>query len=52
MKDLMSAVHLATSWVIAAIVVLHVAAALKHALVDRYHLLARMGIGSPLPSNR
>jgi len=52
MKDLMSAVHLATSWVIAAIVVLHVAAALKHALVDRNHLLARMGIGSPPPSNR
>jgi cytochrome b561 len=52
MKDLMSAVHLATSWVIAAIVVLHIAAALKHALVDRNHLLARMGIGSPIPRNR
>jgi cytochrome b561 len=52
MKDLMSVVHLATSWVIAATVVLHIAAALKHALVDRNRLLARMGIGSPLPSNR
>jgi len=52
LKDLMSAVHLATSWVIAATVVLHVAAALKHALVDRNGLLARMGIGSPLASNR
>ena len=52
MKDLMSTIHLATSWVIAAAVVLHVAAALKHALVDRNRLLARMGIGAPLPSNR
>ena len=52
LKDLMSVVHLATSWVIAAVVVLHVAAALKHALFDRNRLLARMGIGSPLPSNR
>ena len=49
LKDLMSTAHLATSWVIAAIVVLHVAAALKHAFVDRNGLLARMGIGSPLP---
>ena len=52
MKDLMSAVHLATSWVIAAVVVLHVAAALKHALIDRNRLLARMGIGAALPGNR
>jgi cytochrome b561 len=51
-KDLMSAVHLATSWVIAATVVLHVGAALKHALIDRDDLLARMGIGLPLPTNR
>ena len=52
MKDLMSTVHLATSWVIAAAIVLHVAAALKHALIDRNRLLARMGVGSPLASNR
>jgi cytochrome b561 len=52
LKDLMSVVHLATSWVIATIVVLHVSAALKHALVDRNGLLARMGVGSPLPGDR
>ena len=52
MKDLMSTVHLATSWVIAAAVVVHVGAALKHALVDRDGLLARMGIGLPLPTHR
>jgi cytochrome b561 len=52
MKDLMSVVHLVTSWVIAATVVLHVAAALKHAFVDRDRLLARMGIGLPLPGKR
>ena len=38
-------VHLVTSWVIAAVVTLHVAGALKHALIDRDRLLARMGIG-------
>ncbi|HET9832414.1 MAG TPA: cytochrome b [Vicinamibacterales bacterium] len=52
LKDMMSTVHLVTSWVIAATVGLHVAAALKHALVDRNRLLTRMGIGSPLSSNR
>jgi len=52
MKDLMSIVHLATSWVIAAAVAVHVAAALKHMLVDRNRLLARMGIGLPQPGNR
>ena len=52
MKDLMSAVHLATSWVIAATVVVHVGAALKHAFVNRDAVLARMGIGSPVPRNR
>ena len=45
LKDLLSAVHLASSWVIATLVTLHVAGALKHALVDRDGLLARMGIG-------
>jgi cytochrome b561 len=45
LKDLMSGVHLATSWVIVAAVAVHAAAALKHALIDRDGLLARMGIG-------
>jgi len=44
MKDFLSGMHLATSWAIAAVVGLHVGAALKHALVDRDGLLERMGI--------
>ena len=44
-KDFLSAMHLTTSWVIAAVVSAHVAAALKHAIIDRDGLLARMGIG-------
>lgn len=60
LKDFMSAAHLATSWVIAAAVLLHVCGALKHALIERDGLLARMGIGrvrvagspaQPLPRN-
>jgi len=46
LKDFLSGVHLVTSWVILALVTLHVAGALKHALVDRDGLLARMGIGA------
>lgn len=42
LKDLCSAVHLVTSWVLLVAVALHVAAAAKHALVDRDGLLARM----------
>ena len=45
LKEFLSSVHLATSWMIAALVGLHVCGALKHALVDRDGLLARMGIG-------
>lgn len=45
LKDLLSVAHLATSWVIATLVVLHIAGALKHALVERDGLLARMGLG-------
>jgi len=45
LKDLLSSMHLATSWAIAAVVMLHVCGALKHALIDRDGLLARMGIG-------
>jgi cytochrome b561 len=45
LKDALSGVHLVTSFVIAALVTLHVAGALKHALVDHDGLLARMGLG-------
>lgn len=46
LKSFFSASHFATSWVLLAAVALHVAGALKHALVDRDGLLARMGIGT------
>jgi cytochrome b561 len=46
LKDLFSTVHYVNSWVIAAAVTLHVAAALKHAFVDRDGLLSRMGLGT------
>jgi cytochrome b561 len=45
LKDLFSAAHLYASWMLAGLVALHVAAALKHALVDGDGLLGRMGIG-------
>jgi len=45
LKDALSVVHLGVSWVIAFAVTVHVAAALKHALVDGDGLMARMGIG-------
>ena len=45
LKDFLSGMHLATSWMIAALVGLHVCGALKHALVDHDGLLSRMGIG-------
>lgn len=45
LKDLAGTVHLVTAWALAAAVALHVAGALKHALVDRDGLLARMSIG-------
>jgi cytochrome b561 len=45
LKEVLSSVHLANGWLIATLVVLHVAGALKHALVDRDGLLARIGIG-------
>ena len=44
-KDFLSVAHLTTSWLIAAAVALHVAGAIKHALIDRAGLLARMGVG-------
>ena len=45
LKDLFSSIHYVTSWVLAGAVVLHVAGALKHALIERDGMLARMGIG-------
>jgi cytochrome b561 len=43
MKHLMSDVHLVAAWLLAAAVALHLAAVVKHALIDRDGLLARMG---------
>ena len=45
LKEWLSGAHLMVSWLIGLTVLLHVAGALKHALVDRDGLLARMGVG-------
>jgi cytochrome b561 len=45
MKELMSNVHLVCAWLLVAAVVLHLAAVVKHALVDHDGVLARMGLG-------
>lgn len=45
LKEICEGVHLAVSFALAAVVALHVLGALKHALIDRDGLLARMGIG-------
>jgi len=42
----MSAVHYAASWILAGAVLLHIAGALKHALVHRDGMMARMGVGA------
>ena len=39
--------HALSAWTLAALVVLHVGAALKHQFIDRDRLLGRMGIGRP-----
>jgi cytochrome b561 len=52
LKEFFSASHLVPSWVIAAAVALHVAGALKHALVDRDATMARMGFGTGRAGNR
>jgi cytochrome b561 len=52
LKNLCSTVHLVTSFVLFLAVVLHVAAALKHALIDRDGLLSRMGIGMAREARR
>jgi cytochrome b561 len=46
LKQFFGAAHLVVSWVLAGAIGLHVAAALKHAFVDRDGLLSRMGIGT------
>lgn len=43
-KDWMSAAHLAIGWALAVAFTLHLAGALKHALLDRDGLLRRMGL--------
>lgn len=43
--DLASTLHEAMIWTLAALLVLHIAAALKHHLVDRDHVLKRMWRG-------
>ncbi len=43
MKQAMSEVHLVAAWLLAASVLVHLAAVLKHAMVDRDGILARMG---------
>jgi cytochrome b561 len=45
LKDAFGLAHLGLNWMLAGLVALHVGAALKHALVDRDGLLARMAIG-------
>jgi cytochrome b561 len=51
LKSFFSASHLMTSWVLLVAVALHVAGALKHALVDRDGLLSRMGLGTGRTAN-
>lgn len=48
LKDLFSTLHLSIAWLLAALIVLHVAAALKHKLIDRDGVFERMW-PSPLP---
>jgi cytochrome b561 len=42
LKELLSIVHFASSWILVAAITVHVAAALKHQFVDRDRLLLRM----------
>ena len=46
LKQFFGVFHLVNSWVLVGAITLHIAAALKHALVDRDGLLSRMGIGT------
>ena len=45
LKEWASTVHLIASWMLVVALTLHIAGTLKHALVDRNGLLARMGWG-------
>jgi cytochrome b561 len=42
LKDLLSTVHLVSSWILVAAIAIHIAAALKHQFVDRDGLMRRM----------
>jgi cytochrome b561 len=46
-KDLMSAVHSLNSWILVALIGVHVVAALKHGLVDRDGVVRRMWFAAP-----
>jgi cytochrome b561 len=48
-KELMGTLHLAASWVLVAAVLVHLAGALRHGLVDRDGLLRRMMPGPRAP---
>ena len=43
--DLLATVHMALNYTLAALVILHVAAALKHHFIERLPFLQRMGLG-------
>ena len=47
LKELFSAVHYATVWVLMALIALHVAAALRHLIVNRDGVFARMWPAQP-----
>ena len=44
LKDVLSDVHLVSSWILLAAIALHISAALKHQLIDRDGLLRRMWV--------
>ena len=50
-KEAMEVAHLALGWVLAGAVTLHLAGVVKHVLIERDALLARMGIGRPTPTS-
>ncbi len=51
LKDIMSSVHLTTSWILVSATLLHIAGAAKHGF-EADGLLARMGIGAPAAGRR
>jgi len=42
LKDLFSALHLGTAWLLMAVLAVHIGAALKHLIVDRDGVFQRM----------